>query len=186
MHRYLPFASTRSYHSTFLRKRSETKFIARLCSGQPTAWAQLIDRWSPNLYSYIYYNVSDEAEVRTLMHLILSEMIQTVIGATQINNLSVLIFSIAHRRILDYRRQQGIESPQERHRAERAPVGQRGAAEAKSSNFFYRFRQFSPETQQILLLRYVCGVSLLELAQIVGEPEEVLLQKIYQFQRYLQ
>lgn len=186
MHRYLPFSSARSHRSAFLRGRAETKFVARLCSGQPTAWAQLIDRWSPNLYSYLYYNIPDEAEVRTLMHLILSEMIQTVIGAAPINNLSVLIFSIAHRRVLHYRRQQEAAMPQERHRTERIPAGQPGTADTTNSNFFYRFRQFSPETQQILLLRYVCGVSLLELAQIVDEPEDVILQKLYQVQRYLQ
>jgi DNA-directed RNA polymerase specialized sigma24 family protein len=168
-----------------LYRRSETKLAARLCSGQPAAWAQLVDRWSPRLYSYIFYNVGDETEARKLMHLILSEMIQTVIGSPRINKLSVLIFSIAHRHILHYRRQHATPTrkqwpPEQPTRNALTDINyDRGA-------FFHRFRQFSAETQQILLLRFVCGVSIVELSQIVEQSEEALVQTLHQVKRDLQ
>jgi DNA-directed RNA polymerase specialized sigma24 family protein len=184
MHRYLSSTSARA-QCNFLYRRNETKLAARLCSGQPAAWAQLIDRWSPRLYSYIFYNVGDETEARKLMHVILSEMIQTVIGSPRINNLSILIFSIAHRHVLRYHRQNSaplckqwpLEQPTRTSLAE---------INYDRGTFFHRFRQFSAETQQILLLRFVCGVSIVELSQIVEQSEEVLVQTIHQVKFYLQ
>ncbi len=186
MHRYLSFTSSRAQCSAFLYRRKETKLVARLCSGQPAAWAQLVDRWSPRLYSYIFYNIGDEAEARKLMHSVLSEMIQIIIGSPRINNLSVLIFSIAHRHIMQHHYADHTISLRKQWATEHPTVNQPRDMEQKQRTFFHRFHQFSPETQQILLLRYVCGVSLLELSQIVEQSEESLVQTIYRVKRYLQ
>ncbi len=186
MHRYLSLSSSRAQYSAFLYRRKETKLVARLCTGQPAAWAQLIDRWSPRLYSYIFYNIGNEAEARKLMHLVLSEVIQTIICSPRINNLSVLIFSIAHRHILHYHYADNGVSLQTQWAKDQSTVKQPIDKEQKKRTFFHRFRQFSPETQQILLLRYVCGVSLLELSQIVEQPEETLVQTLHRVKLYLQ
>jgi len=177
MHRYLPFTSSRARCRTFLYRKRETKLVSRLCSGQPAAWAQLVDRWSPRLYSYIFYNIGNEAEARKLLHLILSEMIQTIIGSPHAHNLSVLIFSIAHRQMLRYHREANTISLQTSWPTE---------TEQKQGTFFQQFRQFPPETRQILLLRYVCRVSLLDLSQIVEQPEEMVAQTLHRVKRYLQ
>jgi DNA-directed RNA polymerase specialized sigma24 family protein len=111
-----------------------------------------------------------EADVRRLMRLILSDLIQTLIGEQPIEHLTVVIFRIAYRHLLRYRRQ--APDPFSH------PLWQRKQAAATGETlpnyFFQHLQQFSPEVQQLLLLRYLCGVTLPELAQIVGQPEELL------------
>lgn len=186
MHRYFPFTTSRARCRSLLGKRTDTKLIAKLCSGQPAAWAQLIDRWSPRLYSYVYYNIGEEIATRRLLHLILSEVIHTVITTPRVHNLSVLIFTIAHRHTLRYCRQQmGTPNAKETLPA-KGIANVAGASDTFDRYFFHRFRQFPLETKQVLLLRYVCGVTLFELSQIVGQSEEVLLQMIKRANIYFQ
>lgn len=186
MHRYLSTIPSRAHRNGLFHQRKERKLVGHLCAGQPGAWVQLVERWSPQLYSYITYNVGNEAETRRLMHLILSEVIHTVIATPRIKSLTILIFSIAYRHILHYRWQ---------HPAPILPISQ-GTQQAISApiaethnpgvNFIRRFRQFSPETQQLLLLRYTCGVTLAELSQIIGQSEDMLTQTLHRAKLYLQ
>lgn len=186
MHRYLSSISSHVQPSLLFRKYHETKLVRQLSAGQPGAWVQLVERWSPHLYSYISYNVHNEDETRRLMHLILSEVIHTVIDTPQIRSLPVLIYSIAYRHILHYRWQQETREPAEHRSAQRSSAGSAEGRQDHRVSFVQRFGQFSPKTQQLLLLRYVCGVSLPELSQIVGQSEDVLAQTFYRAKLYLQ
>lgn len=186
MHRYFPYSTSKLRCRALLGKRTDTKFIARLCSGQPAAWAQLVDRWSPRLYSYIYYNTGEEATARKLLHEIMSDVIRTIITTPRTNNLSVLIFRIAHQHVLDYCRAQAGISQQRHLRTESATFNLASGANRTEGYFFNRFHQFPLETKQVLLLRYVCGVTLVELAHIVGQSEEKILQTIERANIYFQ
>lgn len=191
MHRYFLSSTSKVRCRALLNRRTDTRLIARLCSGQPAAWAQLVDRWSPRLYSYIYYNTGEDLAARRLLHTILHEVIQTVITRPRIENLSVLIFSIAHRQILTHCRENRTtirpkNLADERMAPKNEPMRPPANIDPIDSYFFHRFRQFPLETKQILLLRYVCGVTLVELSQIVGETEDVLLRAIERVNIYFQ
>lgn len=176
MHRYLTFVPSRlRRHIAPSSRRRDAKFVGQLCSGEARAWSQLVEHWSPHLYSYVSYNVATEADARLLLHAILSEVIQTLIGAWATDNLTTLIFSIAYKHLLRYRRQNpDLWSPRGRLVQNAGEVGN-----DQQSNFLQRLRQFTPEMQQILLLRYLCGVTVPELAQIVGQSEELLTKVLY-------
>ena len=186
MHRYLSSISPSTQCPKLLRKHRERKFIGHLCAGQPGAWVQLVERWSPSLYSYITYNVGNEDDTRKLMQLILSEVIHTVIDTPRIKSLTILIFSIAYRHILHYRWQHPVLVPAALRTAPQMSSTTGEDVYAIGVNFIRHFRQFPPETQQLLLLRYICGVTLAELSQIVGQSEDMLAQTLYQAKLYLQ
>lgn len=163
-------------------RRHDAKFVGQLCRGESRAWSQLIDHWSPHLYSYVSYNAASEADTRALLRAILSEVIQTLIGARPIHNLTTLIFSIAYQHTLRYRRQ----NPELLPPRGRLVYGAGETSNDAQSNFLQRLHQFTPEMQQILLLRYLCGVTLPELAQIVGQSEELLTKVLYRTRVYFQ
>lgn len=175
MHRYFTHVTGRLRSYLPQGKRRDANFVRQLCDGEGDAWMQLLDHWSPHLYSYVSYNVVTEADVRRLMRLILSELIQTLIGGQAIENLTVVIFRIAYRHLLRYRRQ--APDPFGHPLWQRKQVAATG--EALPNYFFQHLQQFSSEVQQLLLLRYVCGVTLPELAAIVGQPEELLTRLLY-------
>lgn len=141
-----------------------------------------MNRWSPRLYSYVSYNVGDEAETRRLIHLILSDVIQAVIHTPRIPTLTVVIFSIAYRHVLHHLRHTSGYSMTKSQRS----LQTHAAGSDQGINFLYRFRQASPEIQQILLLRYLCGVTLPELAQITGQSEDRLARVLAWAQHHLQ
>jgi len=175
MHRYFTNVSGRLRNSVSLHKNRETNFARQLCNGDGDAWVQLLDQWSPHLYSYVSFNVVQEADVRRLMRLILSELIQTLVGEQPLEHLTIVIFRIAYRHLLRYRRQAPDPFAN--------PLWQRKQAaatgEALPGYFFQHLQRFSPEVQQLLLLRYVCGVTLPELAAIVGQSEDLLTRLLY-------
>ncbi|MEZ4674282.1 MAG: sigma-70 family RNA polymerase sigma factor [Caldilineaceae bacterium] len=186
MHRNLPFISSRVQHPTFLQKRKEKKFIGQLCAGHPGAWVQLIDQWSPRLYSYVSYNVSDEDETRRLIHLILSEVIQTIIHATRMPNLTVLIFATAYHHVQYHRRHSSSHPAPQRQQLSSNNISSETSEHKRYTNFTQQFQQLPTEVQQLLLLRYVCGVSLPDLSQILGQSEKILAQMLYRARLYLE
>lgn len=180
MHRYLSQVPSRLRNRLPLYQRREGTFVRQLCNGDGNAWVQLLDDWSPRLYSYVSYNVTNEADVRKLIRLILSELIQTMMSAQPVENLTVVIFALAYQQLLHYRRHAPdpfVESAWLRH--------QGGiAGDTLPPWFRQHLQQFSPEVQQLLLLRYLCGVTLPELAQIVGQSEELLTKILYRTRFY--
>lgn len=163
-----------------MSRRRDAKFVSQLCRGEAVAWSQLVDQWSPHLYSYISYNAASEADTRLLLHTILSEVIQTLITTRPIENLTTLIFSSAYKHVLRYRRQH----PDLLSVHGRLPQDGGETGNDQQRNFLQHLRQFTPEMQQILLLRYHCGVTVPELAQIVGQSEELLTKVLYRTRFY--
>jgi DNA-directed RNA polymerase specialized sigma24 family protein len=175
MHRYFTLISSRLRRSAPAHSRQDAKFIRQLCSGKPAAWVQLIDLWGPRLYSYIFYNTATDADAQTLMRFVMAEVVQTLVGSLRAADLTILIFSIAHHHVLHYRQRNGdLISQRQRLSGRRYPFGS-----SPEPQFLYLFRQLTLETQQILLLHYLCEVSLPDLAQIIGQSEERLKSTLY-------
>jgi len=174
MHRYFSRVTLHTRRNTLASNRITSQRIGRLYNGEPAAWLRLVERWSPRLYSYIIYNAVSEAEAQKLLYLIFADAIQTIIGSLRVANLTVLIFSIAHYHVLHQRRRSGnpLFPPQP------AAAASTVVGETQGSDFLRTFYQFAPEVQQLLLLRYLCGISLPEIAQIVGQPEALLTKTI--------
>ncbi len=174
MHRYFSRVPMHSRRNKLAPAHQADKRIDRLYNGEPAAWLRLVERWSPRLYSYIIYNVVSETEAQKLMYLIFAEAIQAIVGSLRVANLTILFFSIAHHHVLHQRSRHANSLPHQQHPTQPATAG----GEAPPANFLYTFHQFAPEVQQVLLLRYLCGISLPEIAQIVGQPEALLTNTI--------
>lgn len=181
MHQYLTFLSSRLRRNASAYPAKDLKFIGRLCSGKPKAWGQLVDRWGPRLYSYLVYNTATEADAQDLMRFVLTEVVQATVGSLHSANLTILLFSIAYYHVSHYRQQNLGLIP----RRQQSVKGANPFGHGQEPQFIHIFRQFPPEIQQILLLHYVCEVSLSELSQIVGQSEERLARTLYRVKFHL-
>lgn len=170
MHRQFTFVSSRLRKKAPVYMKEETKWMQQLCTGEATAWEQLLDYWNPRLYSYVIYNGATETDAQRLIHSIFSEVVQTVVGSLPVANLTIVIFSIAYQQILRYR-QQTLDPALK----QLPPAIQLADPDHDPwAGFFHIFYQFTPEVQQILLLRYLFEIPLSEISQIVGQSEELL------------
>lgn len=181
MHRQFTFASSRSRLAAPVHKKQEAKWMRQLCAGEATAWTALVELWSPRLYSYVFYNVAPEAEAQKLLTTIFAAIAKAIVGSFQISNLTILIFSIAHQHVLYYRYQNSDSTTKNNAHALASAI----TIDPTTAGFLDTFHHFTPELQQILLLYYLCGVSLPEISQIVGEREELLRKLLHRAQFYL-
>lgn len=157
----------------------ETEWMHQLSAGEPTAWARLLDEWSPRLYHYITANGISEAEAQALLTPIFSAVVQKVVGGQPVANLTVLIFSIVYPQMLRYCRQQTLASQQ----ALSSPAVV--AVDAETAQLRQTLQEFSPEVQQIALLHYLCEVNMAEISQIISQPLLVVRSALNQVKRQL-
>lgn len=182
MHRQFTFASSRARLVAPVHKKQEAKWLRQLCVGEATAWATLVDLWSPRLYNYIFYNVAIEVEAQKLLTTIFAAIAKAIVGSQQISNLTILIFSITYQHILYYRYQNPHLTAQNSTTQSSPPTP---STDPSVMGFLHTFHHFSLELQQILLLYYLCGVSVFEISQIVGEREELLIKLLNRAQFHL-
>ncbi|MCE7989378.1 MAG: sigma-70 family RNA polymerase sigma factor [Caldilinea sp. CFX5] len=152
----------------------------QLSAGEPTAWARLLDEWSPRLYYYITANGVGEAEAQSLLLSIFSTVAQQVVGTQPVANLTVLIFATAYPLMVRYCHQQTT--------AQRRPAfvpTAAATADPQALHLRQTLQQFSPEVQQIALLHYLCDVNVAEISQIVRQPTLVVKNALNQVKRQL-
>lgn len=159
----------------------EAKWIRQLIAGEPAAWAQLLDEWSPRLYHYITANGAGEGEAQALLRQIFSMLVQKVVGSPPFASLTVLIFAIAYQQMLPYCQQRTTAI-----RRQLPPLlSPRIAVDPQATQLLQALHQFSPEVQQVALLYYLCEVAVPNIAQIVGQPEPVIKKTLYRVKHQL-
>jgi len=144
--------------------RAERIFLQELCQGQAAAWQQLVALWSPRLYSYVSYNTYSIDDAQALLQQTFSFVMQRLINhAEQPKNLAqltILLVSTLYRLILQYQQSFGVPLFDHRH----APP----PLDPQQQKFIAALAQLAPPVQQLLLLRYLVGLSIGELASIIG------------------
>lgn len=158
----------------------EAGWMHQLAAGEPTAWAGVVEEWSPRLYHYITANGVSEAEAQSLLSSIFSAVVQKVVGAHPTVNLTVLLFTLAYQPMVRYAHQQRVDS---RRHALAPPT--EAPTEPQAVDLRKLLQQFSPEVQQLALLYYLCAVNLADISQIVRQPELVVRNTLNQVKRQL-
>lgn len=176
MHRQLPLASSRVPKKLPVPRSKDANWVRQLAAGSSTAWVQLMEHWSPRLYTYLLYQGLSEPETQTLLQTIFAEVVQQVRGGLRVTSLTVLLFSVASQQVVNHYRQRTPDPLKPQLLAETIDEHQR--------LFLQTFLQFPLEARQVLLLYYLFEVTLPEIAQIVGKSEEALLKVLYRFKHY--
>lgn len=143
---------------------ADRAFLKGLCQGQSNAWLHLLEIWSPRLYSYVIYNTYSEDDAQALLQRTFSLVMRCVINEAPrlqtLSQLTVLLVSTLYRLILHYQQQFGIPLFDILHHQQ--PV------DRLQQKFLATLQQLTPTVQQMLLLRYLVGLSVGELALITG------------------
>lgn len=181
MHRQLPLASSRLPKKLPASRSKEATWVRQLCAGDSAAWLHLIEYWSPRLYTYVLYQGLTEVETQTLLSAIFAEVVQSVVGGLRVTNLTVLIFAIASQQVRNYCRQR----PTVPLKTQELPRLLAEASDDQQRTLLQTLRYFTLEAQQVILLYHLYTVPLAEIAQIVGQPEEMLSKLLYRFKYYL-
>lgn len=143
---------------------SEEQFLLDLADGNQNAWQTVLEIWSPHLYPFLLYSTHCAADAEDLLEQTFCAVVQTVMQQTfcpqSASELKVLIASTLYRRVTAYHEQSGtptlcVSLPSE-------PLS------ALQKKFLNALEQLALPVRQLLLMRYLIGVSVHELAAITG------------------
>jgi RNA polymerase sigma factor (sigma-70 family) len=136
-------------------------FLKRLQEGDQEAWSLLVDEWSPRLYNYLVYNTRNPEDAQDVLSDTLMGLVQSIRAFDGNVTLVTFIYSIAYRKVADYWRRSKQEDELPASLSVAGPSSMRiELAEA--------LEELPEQAQQILLLRYHVGLSVAEIAEVLG------------------
>jgi DNA-directed RNA polymerase specialized sigma24 family protein len=152
----------------------DADFLQRLQAGDQLAWSTLVDEWSPRLYNYLLYNTRNQDDAQDVLSETMMGLVQSIRSFDGNVALSTFIYSIAYRKVADYwrRSQQTVELP--------ASLSVAGPTIA-GLELAEALDELPELAQQVLLLRYHAGLSVAEIAEILGrsyKATESLLSRV--------
>jgi RNA polymerase sigma factor (sigma-70 family) len=155
------------------------EFLRNLAEGHPAAWRQLLESISHRFYSYVYYNTHSEVDAQELLQAAFVQLAPLLMGRLQplqtLSQLTVLIASTIYRYVIDYQRRWGAP----------AVTALSGRTEIDNADpFWQRLPQLSPNVRQLLLLRYLIGLTVAEVAAVTGYAPNAIIAMLRTAQQH--
>lgn len=152
----------------------DAAFLQKLQAGDQLAWSTLVEEWGPRLYNYLVYNTRSEDDAQDVLSETMMGLVQSIRTFDGNVTLATFIYSIAYRKVADYwrRSQQTVELP--------ASLSVAGPSLTRIE-LAEALDELPELAQQVLLLRYHVGLSVAEIAEILGrsyKATESLLSRV--------
>jgi RNA polymerase sigma factor (sigma-70 family) len=149
-------------------------FLLRLQAGDEGAWEQLVAEWSPRLYSYLSYNLRNSEETDDVLSETMLAVVQAIRTFDGKVTLATFIYSIAYRKVADHWRKLRVTQELDEWIA---------APDAGYTNIevYEALAELPEQSKQALLLRYYVGLSVSEIAEVLGrsyKATESLLSRV--------
>lgn len=154
----------------------ETELIARACRGDAAALGELYTRYSDRVYRYLYYRTSDRALAEDLTAEVFLRMVEGIGSYDQREiPFAAWLYRIARARLVDHWRDAGQreivlledEADSETLGEERDDLEQVASAE----QFSQLLQTLTSDQQEVLILRFVEGLTHAEIGRILGKSE---------------
>ncbi len=131
---------------------------------------EIFDRYAPQIYRYIYHRLGNQALAEDLTSEVFVGFLRARVTP---DNLAAYLYRSAHNAIVDYiRRNPAFLEPLDEHlAAERDDPVQHAEIEAERAQLRRAILCLNPDQQQVIVLRYLEGMSHGEIAQVLGKPE---------------
>ncbi|MCE7984687.1 MAG: sigma-70 family RNA polymerase sigma factor [Caldilinea sp. CFX5] len=144
---------------------AETSLLHRLQQYDVTAWTQVVAEWTPDLYHYLCYTLPTPTAAEAVAGETFQAFVQATPTFTEQLSLRTYLYIAVYRKVADYWRRPpvaGVWSAGE----QRFPLlGLPGELKEPLAEL--------PElAQQVLMLRYQAGLSLLEIAEVLGRSRK--------------
>jgi DNA-directed RNA polymerase specialized sigma24 family protein len=139
----------------------DAAYVQRLQAGEQAAWEQFVAEWSPGLYRYTRCLLGNDDQAQAIVSDTLLAIVQAISRCDDNVILSTLLFTIAYRKIINARPWQSsmAETP-----VALKPAGGRPTRLA----LLAALATLPIQEQQVLLLHYQVGLSVVEIAEILA------------------
>jgi RNA polymerase sigma-70 factor (ECF subfamily) len=167
----IPLSSLEKDHAV----QEEHELIRRAQAYEPVAFGEIYERYYLGVYKYIYYRVGDQALAEDLTMEVFVKSMEAIDGFSFRGvPFSAWLYRIASNLVIDHFRRQP-EQP-ELSLEEKLVAGVEHPMQALDSEFSHQVLQralseLTDDQQQVIVLKFVDGLSNLEVAQVLGKTE---------------
>ncbi len=155
--------------------REERELIRRAKEYDPSAFAEIYERHYKGIYNYLYYRVGDARVAEDLASEVFLKALESIRGFTFRGiRLSSWLYRIAKNVVTDYYRLQPSQADMPLEEGLIAAEGSPGEAleEGLTQGRLQRALQgLTDEQRQVVILKFIEGLSNTEVAQIMGKSE---------------
>jgi RNA polymerase sigma-70 factor (ECF subfamily) len=156
----------------------EKYLLFRAKNKDPEAYALVYDLYADKIYRFIFFKVSNAEEAQDLSSEVFLKTWQYIIDGKEIKNLNAFFYSIARNLVIDHYRKASqkeislseIENSEEHPRAEKNEI-EKIAQKIQFDKVTEKLGQLKDEYREIIVLRYIEGMSIGEIAQIVDKKK---------------
>jgi RNA polymerase sigma-70 factor (ECF subfamily) len=156
--------------------QDERDLIRRAKEYDPAAFAEIYERYYQSIFNYIYYRVSDPTIAEDLCSEVFLKAMEAIQSFTfQGVPFSAWLYRIAANLVIDHYRRQPPQ-PNVSLEDSRPPVAEDNPGVALEERFTHQelwraLRKLTADQQQVIILKFVEGLSNSEVAQILGKTE---------------
>lgn len=154
---------------------NERDTLERAIRGEASAFGSLYDKYQPNIFRFIFLKVSQREEAEDLTHQVFLSAWQNIEAfKDQGLPLSSWLYKIARNKVIDYYRTKksvtSIDDTSDEIMALVSDSGQRELETKMDIEAVYRaLRKLPSDYQEIILMRFVEGLSPGEVSEITGK-----------------
>ena len=153
------------------------KALAQLAAEDKAAFAELYERYLPKIYNYVYYRVGNRHDAEDLTSKVFFRALSHIANyVDQGVPFQAWLYRIAHNLVANWHRDQGrrkiiaLEDYVAGGLQTDAPDGMAEAKEAQR-NMLEAVRRLPQDRQQLLLLKFIEGLSNAEIGEIMDRSE---------------
>ncbi len=154
----------------------ERELLLRMQAGEEQAWVEFMDEWNQKLYNYMLYNTPTEDDAKDVLGETMAGFVHSIKNFDGNVNLSTFVYSIAYRKVADFWRRTKPTAILPESLSVAGPTTMGIEVEEALATL--------PEVaQHALLLRYQAGLSVAEVAEVLGrsyKATESLLSRVRQ------
>jgi RNA polymerase sigma factor (sigma-70 family) len=158
--------------------------VIRCQLGEQQAWVELVERWQPRLWSFIARMTTDQAVAEDVLQEVWLSTVRSIIRLRDPQQWPSWVFGIARKRIADRFREQYRHGEMERldeiatddagiESIERAEIVEAG------------LERLAPMDREVVVLHYLEGLSLAEVAAICGVPVGTTKSRLHRARQIL-
>ncbi len=131
---------------------------------------EIFDRYAPQIYRYLYHRLGNQALAEDLTSEVFVRFLRARVTP---DNLAAYLYRTAHNLVVDYVRRNPafLEPLDEQLASDRGDPVQHAEIQAERAHLRRAILRLSPDQQQVIVLRYLEGLSHTEIGRILDKPE---------------
>ena len=153
--------------------RSDQELIQRSVKGDPEAFGDLYERYLDQIYRYVYYRVQTVEEAEDLTESVFIrvwEDLRSRKNKKEIRNFNAWLYRAAHNLVIDHYRKKrpaqiNLDGPSEAIQSPGPGTEEAAIGRIDSRNLAKALQNLEPTAQNVIILRFLNGLSHSETAQ---------------------